>query len=234
MFCRAWLIVNLVVAASQASAGVQRFANYAEFENYITQFTAQQFETNPDEDIHVTISQLDEHMKLPSCSTPIEAAMSQPGISSATNAVVLQCKGVQSWSLYVPVKISINTNVVVATHMIRPSDVIAESDLTIQKRDKFAIHAGYFTDTDEVAGHTAASVIPAGGVFSARSIKKIPLIRKKQTVALVVKHGSIEISMTGIAKSDGYLHEYIKVLNPSSKKEVDAEVVANGTAVINY
>ncbi len=230
-----WLMVILAsVFNSLANAGVQGFANFSEFENYIAQFTEQQLEVNPDEEAKVIISQLDEHMKLPTCATPIEASMSQPGISSATNAVVLQCRGAANWTLYVPVKISLSTKVAVAGHVIRPGEIIDEQDVVVQKRDKFALHAGYFSQVNDVVGHSAASFIPAGGVFTGKNIKRVPLIRKKQTVALVLKHGSIEISMTGIAKADGYLHDYIKILNPSSQKVVDAEVVSSGKAVIIY
>jgi flagella basal body P-ring formation protein FlgA len=40
--------------------------------------------------------------------------------------------------------------------------------------------------------------------------------------------------MLGIAKSDGFLNDRINVLNPSSKKIIDAIVVSSTQAEINY
>ncbi|QDP73469.1 flagellar basal body P-ring formation protein FlgA [Legionella israelensis] len=212
----------------------QSFTNFQSFKHHIHDFVMQQTPHRGDEDLHVDILQLNEKMPLPSCPNDIQFSLSSQGISSNSNVVTLECHSSQPWRLFVPIQIQIFTNVLAAAHMVKPGEIITKEDVKIIKKDKTTLYDGYFSDTDEITGYIASSLIPADGVFAKKNLKKIPLIQKKQNIKLILKHGTLEISMRGVAQENGFLNDQIKIINPSSQKTVTAKVVSNATAEIIY
>jgi len=212
----------------------QTFTDFNEFKSYIQQYVERQVPHRQDEDVKINIIQLDSNTKIPSCNQLIETKLSQQELSSTSNVVQVTCNGNQTWSLYVPLQIQVFTKVLAAARMIKPGEVIEKQDITTSKKDKYQLFDGYYTHIDQVTGKVAARVIPNGGVFARKNLKKLPLVKKKQSVKLIIKHGSIEVTMQGVALTNGFLHDQIKILNPSSKRIVMAEVVGNGKAQIKY
>lgn len=212
----------------------QSFSSFDKFRHHIKRFVIQELLPEPEEEIEISFLQLDEKMTPPSCPNPFEISMAQPGVSVPTNSVVVKCPINPPWTLYVPIQIKRLTDTVIAAHRIMPGDAISENDLLIQKRDKLQLYDGFFYDLRDVEGKVASRMIPAGTVLSKKNLKRSLLIKRNQNISLILKHGAIEISMLGVAKTDGYLNDTIKVINPSSKKIVDALVTGNNKAEISY
>lgn len=231
-FGRCVIVVLVCLGFGQATA--QSFADFAEFQRFIVQKTRQQIPHRAEERMDVTVTQLDKTMKLPTCSMPIETFVAQQDVANAPTSIKLECMGDARWTLYVPIKIRLIAEVVTAAHMIRPMDYIDARDVVLKQRDTSDLTSGYFTQIKDVVGQSAATFIPAGALVRPKNIKRIPLVKRNQSVILALQHQSIEINMTGIAKTDGYLHDTIKIMNPSSKKIVDAEVVSKGKVLIQY
>lgn len=215
------------------SLNAQSFHSFNEFKTYIEHFAMQEIHPQPDDGIEVHLVHIDDQMKLPNCSSTIEASLAQEGLS-ASNSVILRCRANPEWVIYIPIQIKMWINALSTARRIMPAEIITENDFVIQKHDKFQLYEGFFQDKNEVIGQVATQLIPAGKVFSKRNLKPLPLIKRNQTMTLILKHGPIEISMQGIAKSDGFFHDVVKVINPSSRKIVDAIVVGNQTAEIIY
>jgi flagella basal body P-ring formation protein FlgA len=86
------------------------------------------------------------------------------------------------------------------------------------------------TSGGEVVGEFPAKtrsvkLIKRGEVLRHDFIQLVPLVVKGYSVEVIVKGSGLEIRMTGIAQSDGWLGDEIKVVNPSSKKAFRARVV---------
>lgn len=229
---QAFALIALLSISQFAFA--QSFANFQSFKNYIHAFVSQQTTHRSDEDVRIDILQLNEQIALPSCTQDIQPSLSRQELSSNSNVVTLECHGSQPWKLFVPVQIQIFTQVLAAAHMIKPGETISRNDIKTVTRDKTVLYDGYFTDPAEVIGYIAHSLIPAEGVLARKNLKKVPLIQKKQNVKLILKHGTIQISMRGIAQENGFLNEQIKITNPSSHKTVTATVVGHGMAEVVY
>ncbi len=212
----------------------QTFQDFKAFEASVKQFAEQQIPHASDDALHIDIMQLNSKMQLPSCTDEIEMSLSRQGLSSTSNVVTLLCKGQQPWTLYVPLQIQLFTNVLAASRMIKPGEIIEKQDVIEKKYDKYLLFDGYFTRLEEVVGQAASRAIPAGGILGRKNIRKTALIKKKQPVELILKHGSIVISMRGIAKTNGFLNDQIKIINPVSRKEVEAVVTGNGIAEMIY
>lgn len=174
------------------------------------------------------------HTTLSHCTTPLSVSFSREDATNQSNAVVVECHSSDNWRIYVPVHIQIMSEVLSVNHTLAPGDVITEADLTFELQDKNRLYEGYFKNKDDVIGLSAFRAIPVGSPLTKKNVKQMPLVKRGQSITLALKKGAIEIDMAGIAKSDGYLNGPVKIMNPSSKKWVDATVVGKDRAELNY
>lgn len=205
-----------------------------QLKSYITNYAINHMQHQDDETIDVNVTQLDQNISLPQCSESIDISLSNQSIPEQSTAVTLSCKAQPQWNIYVPINIKIMTQVLVANRFIRSGEIITAEDITFAQQDKTHLSGGFFKDNDAIIGLAARHSIYTGSVLSKTNTMSLPAIRKNQTISLAVKTGPVEIQMLGIAKSDGYLNQPIKILNPSSKKIIDAIVKSSDKAEINY
>lgn len=209
----------------------QSFTSVDQFKTYIEKFALQAINKNHDQNLHVQVTALDPQMNLPVCEKTIERTLAQP-LSKPVNTIILTCSTPQKWVLYIPIQVSMMTSMLVASRKINPTELINHDNVTLELRDKNQTQDDYFTAIQNVEGHVANRMIPAGSILTKNQIKPIPLVRKNQPITLILKYGALQISMSGLAKTDGFLHDTIKILNPSSKKWVDGIVTGSNRAEI--
>lgn len=205
-----------------------------ELKTYITNYALNHIQHQDDETIDINITQIDQNISIPQCSEPVDISMSKQSLPEQSTAVALSCNAQPQWNIYVPINIKILTNVLIANRLIRSGEIIADEDIAFAKQDKNRLSEGFFKDNQAVIGLAARHSIYAGSVFNKTNTMSLPVIKKNQTISLAIRTGAVEIQMLGIAKTDGYLNQPIKVLNPSSKKIIDAIVKSNDKAEINY
>lgn len=198
----------------------------------IQHYVEQQVPHSADDIVQVDVSQIDPNYNLQACQSPLIPSMAQDPQGGMANAVKLSCLDARHWHLFVPISIHVMTKVLCSNRVISQGEPVGADDVVFDLRDKTRLMDGYYTDMSEFEGMTAARTIAAGTTITKKNLRRMAMIKKNQTISLVLKKGGIEISMMGIAKTDGYLHETIKVLNPSSKKMLDAVVVAGDRAEI--
>lgn len=232
--CRKKVVLMFILYFVLNSLRAEQFSNFGEFESFILDYVKSQVSAPADEELQFRLMQINSDMTLPSCQNKIRLSLSQKNISENSNTVNLQCESATPWKMYVPIQIQHFIKVLAAAKLIKPHQIISAEDIKFVKRDKYLLYEDYFKDPGLVEGMAAARVIPEGAVFAHKNLKKVPLILKKQAVKLSLQHGAITVTMQGIALSNGFMHEQIKILNPSSKKTVFAEVIGEGEARILY
>jgi flagella basal body P-ring formation protein FlgA len=72
----------------------------------------------------------------------------------------------------------------------------------------------------------------AGTVITHKNIQKPILINRNQNVSIISRHGTILVKADGIAKSSGGFNDIIRVLNPSSKRMIDAAVISSSSVEV--
>ena len=186
-----------------------------------------------DEKVSVTITQF-ENVRLSHCQNDVKASFSNETIADQSHVVLLECHAANSWRIFLPIHVQIMTPVLSINRMMVPGDLITESDLVYENFDRNRLYDGYFKDKREVLGLAVTRSIAAGAPLTKKNLKQMPLVKRNHTISLALRRGAIEIEMIGIAKMDGYMDSTIKVLNPSSKKIVDAVVTGIDRAEITY
>jgi len=227
------LIVFCMISILWSSTiNAEEYETKGHLESIVEAFVLEHIERRDDEHITVQVNSLNANIKLSYCESKIDISFAKGNSLSQSNAVVLQCHSEPSWNIYVPVSVQILSKVVAADRLIASGDIITEHDLVYEEYDKNKLYDGYFKDISDVVGLSVVRSIPAGTALTKRNVRQVAIIKRNQMVTLVLKTNGFEIDMVGVAKSDGYLNEVVKVLNPSSKKIIDAVVIGPARAQI--
>lgn len=206
----------------------------SELNRFIANYASSHITHQDDETVEASVTTLKKNITLPACSSDIDISISKQTMGGIPNSVTLSCKEQPQWNVFIPIAVKILTNVIVANRLISSGETITTNDITFEKQDKNLLNNGFFKDEKLVVGQIARYSINAGAALTKNNVKPLPIIKNNQTITLIVRTNGIEIQMLGIAKSDGFLNDRINVLNPSSKKIIDAIVVSSTQAEINY
>ena len=178
----------------------------------------------------VTAGSLDSRLRLARCDVPLEAFQPSGSRMLGNTTVGVRCTGSNTWTLYVPVSVSLFGDVVVAARPLPRSHLLTAADLKLARRDLAQLHAGYYSHIDQLVGKQAGRNIALDTAVSSLLVKEPLAVRRGQRVSLVANAGGLEVRMTGEAMSDGTAGERIRVRNLRSKRIIDG-IVKSGTTI---
>ncbi len=177
---------------------------------------------------------IDSRIKLKKCDQPLKATLANTDKRMGRVSVEIRCNDQKQWTYRLPLQVSVFAPIVVTHQQISRNTVIAKPDLKMEIHDISKLYQGYFSNMDEVTGRMARQGIRPGTVLNPGLTKAPLLVKRGQTVDMLVKTRSYEIHMTGQALSDGSKGQIIKVKNSSSNRIVDARVVDYGQVSIAH
>jgi flagella basal body P-ring formation protein FlgA len=213
----------LPAAPVQDHASIRKTA-----EQFITDLVRASYGQAPD----VRTGSLDSRLRLSHCDEPLEAFQPPGGKTLGNITVGVRCSGSRSWSLYVPVRVSIYDKVVAAARPLTRGEVLEDGDVKLVERDLAQLQSGYFIDPAEVAGMEVTRTVALDAALTNYLVKEPLQVRRGQRVILVANSGGLEVRMTGEALDDGATGARIKVRNLSSKRVVDGTVISATTVQV--
>lgn len=125
-------------------------------------------------------------------------------------------------------------NVVVAKHALSRNSLIAESDLALQKMNISRTPASICMRLEDAVGKQIKQSINAGNYLRLTMLETPPTIYKGDRVTIIAERGPLQISAMGLAQTDGFMDEQIRVRNISSKRVVVGRVVDGSTVAVNF
>jgi len=117
--------------------------------------------------------------------------------------------------------------VIVAASNLRRDDLITEAQIRLESMDISTLRAPC-RQKDQVIGKKVLRAIKAGTAIELAHVDFPPVIQKGALVKILGRNNGLELTATGIAKTDGKEGEIIKVKNVSSEKEIFCRVTAPG------
>ena len=167
---------------------------------------------------------LDVRLRLANCDQPLQAFLRRGARVSARTIVGVRCSGTKPWKVYVPVDVIVTAKVLVASRTLPRGHLLTTEDLVAEERDVTRTVSGYITEPSQVLGQRLKSQLLSGRMLTPALLEADKLVRRGQSVTLMVNNGGVAIRMTGKALSDGALNQRIQVENLNSGRIVEGIV----------
>ena len=119
------------------------------------------------------------------------------------------------------------TQVVVAARKIKYGEIISPDMISLSTRDISEVN-DFVRSKDEVLGGVSNRTIAQGTIIDLETVEKPPLVKRGELVKIIVQRNGLKLTAIGIAKSNGKLHEVIRVKNSQSNKLIHCKVQAPG------
>ena len=177
-------------------------------------------------DASVEAAAIDERLKLPACSEPLEAEP-RGAPRGGQGIVAVSCAGERPWHLFVPVRIVEQVAVLVARRNLQAGDVLAATDFVALTRASSALPYDYLTDPEQALGLALRRAVPAGTVLVPAALEHPEVIERGALVTLTSGRGTVRVKAEGVALEPGRLRERIRVRTPSGRI-VEGVVAAPG------
>ena len=118
--------------------------------------------------------------------------------------------------------------VVVARQPIPAGKLLEPKDVAVERRPSTGIPRRALSDPEEVVGKRARIALEPGKALDHRSLESPMLVRRGDPVRIVVDHPGMRLSTVGRALENATAGSVVRVVNPSSGRELAAEVIAHG------
>lgn len=117
--------------------------------------------------------------------------------------------------------------VAVAVSSLRRDALITEADVRMEPRDLSTLRNPCLY-LNQVLGKKVLRNTAAGSVIDLAAVEFPPLVKKGALVKIIGQRNGLELTATGIARTDGQEGQIIKVKNTSSDKDIFCRVTAPG------
>lgn len=136
--------------------------------------------------------------------------------------------------LKLPVRFNIKLyeRVAVATKAIGRNDPFTADNVELKRIEVTNRPAGLLTDTRRVLGRRAAHPIAADTPLARTMIVAPPVVKRGDSVRIVLQVGGLEITARGTARQDGAEGDIIRVENADSGRQLSGRVVDAQTVAV--
>ncbi len=219
------LLAVAVAPHARAADGVESVERIAE----IARATAAASTGRPPGELEVAT--IDARLRLPQCaSTP--AGHLAPGTRSPAQLTIeVRCRA-PAWRQYVAVRVRAEEPVVIAARPLSRLQVVDADDITVVPRDLATLPGGYFRRAEDVLGHIAQRNVGAGEILDPHSVRAPPLVRRGQTVTLIVRSGGLSVHAAGVVLGDAGLDERVSVRNAATSRLLQGVVRSSETVEV--
>ena len=122
----------------------------------------------------------------------------------------------------------------VATRRLERGESLNSSVAALKEVDVLTANRDLLTADANLGIYDISQAVATDQPISSRDVALRRLVRRGKIVDVVVNEGSLNISMKGIALSDGGAGELIAIRNIDSKKDFQAQVVGDNTVQVKF
>lgn len=181
--------------------------------------------------VTINVGSLDPRTQLPPCSA--HEAFTPPGARLwGKTHVGVRCLGPNTWSILVPVQITVTSQYVTTARPLAAGQVIQAGDLVTISGDLASQPTGVVTDTTAAIGKTLKNPLAAGQALRADQLLAPLVVRQGQMVRLISKGPGFSVSGEGKAINNAAEGQIVQIRMPSGQV-VSGVAQADGTAEIS-
>jgi flagella basal body P-ring formation protein FlgA len=182
--------------------------------------------------IEYSAAALDTRQSLPDCAAPLNVTTREQAQLSARLNLQVSCNKGESWSIYVPIDLTIYRPIVIAVKPLTHGTTVSADDVQLSDTNVTQLTGQYLTSLDEVIGKDVKRAIASGSPVLDQQLEPPLLVRRGESVVISAASDIIAVKVAGIALTDGRLGEQIRIKNLSSTRIVQAKIVGPGQAEV--
>jgi len=186
-----------------------------------------------DKDSNYEIGHLDQRLKLDKCDQPLEVFDAGSTRPVGHSSLGVRCRGSKMWKIHVPINIIRYTGVLVVKQNLPRGSILQASDIETRRLDISRLSNGYFTDKREILGKLLKRSLRRGDILTNGMLEVRKLVKRGEIVTIMASSNTLAIRVKGQALMDGRKGDVIRVKNHSSKREIQAIVVATGIVKVS-
>lgn len=217
------LLLLAVLATGPAANGDGTWHDVEDIASTAESFLASNLAAT-DKRVSAKAGMLDPRLKLARCDVALEAFVRRGTKVASRTIVGVRCNGLNPWKLYVPVDVIVTEEVLVAIRGLPKGHQLTAADLSKEQRDISGLATGYLTGIEQLNGRRLKHPILAGRLITPSMLQADVVVQRGQSVTLLVKNSTLNISMTGKALSDGVVNERIRVENVATGRVIEGVV----------
>lgn len=219
------IAAGLLLLAMPAGAAPQQ--DHAGVRAAITDFVYAQLADFPGK-VAVKIGEIDRRIVLAAC--PALEPFTPPGGRLLGNTTVgVRCVSGSSWTLFVPVQVKVNADLVVAIRPLQQGQVLRAEDLAIQNGELF--HLGALTDPAQAVGKVLKFGVGAGQALKQNMLRTPYTVIQGQAVQIQVAGQGYRIQHEGQALSSAAEGQHLRV-RTSSGQVISGMAQADGSVAV--
>ena len=217
----------LLLIAPPVLADVQQ--NHAEIRAAVEAFVRTQTATMSGR-ATVKVGEIDRRIVLPACPG-LEVFLPPGGHLLGNGTVGVRCPtGKKNWKLFVPVHVTVSTNLLIANKPLQREQVLRAEDLASQSGE--LAQTGILTDPGQAIGKILKYSIGAGQVLKQDMLRAPYVIKQGQTVQLKVMGTGFRIGSEGQALNNAAEGQTVKV-KTLSDQVVSGTALADGAVEVH-
>ncbi len=184
-------------------------------------------------EFEVELVPIDNRLQLPECKKPLETFSPSGAIKAGRNSIGVRCHGEQQWSIFTTALVKVFQPVLVLSQSLRRGETITRQHYFQETRDVSKLHDDFIIEVAQIENKQATRQLPAGIILSPRYFAEPKLIKRGEKVVISANREVFEIKMDGLAMMDGIRGERVRIKNESSRRIINATVIAPGLVTVN-
>lgn len=192
----------------------------------IAQFLAKEYSVTPHERVDISVSNLDQRLRLTRCN-PVFTLQDSTG-NGGNVSVKAECESGKKWSVYIPAQVNIYREIPVAQGNIARGEVINHTHIGSHLVNVSNIRQAFLNNAADVIGKEAKRNISQGEPFKTAFLDAPTVVKRGELVSLESLAGSIKVSSAGTAMGNGRVGQKIRVRNNSSERIISGIVISQG------
>lgn len=166
--------------------------------------------------IAIEIPPLDSKTRVGPCTAP-QVFLPPGGRLWGKGHVGVRCMSPSPWLIYVPVLVKVTGTYLISAKKISAGQILSDTDFTVEQGDLTQLPDGVLTLPDQALGQRARTGLAPQLPLRRDLLVRIPTIRQGQPVKIVIQGEGFSVSSNGLALTNGYEGEIIRVKNDAGR-----------------
>lgn len=227
-----FLVITLALLSANIACGnpEQSWQSHESINAVVTDYLTQHITLSGE--YEMTLTPLDERLRLPECSEPLEAFTNHEINRAGRVAVGVRCNAENKWSIFTSSFIKVYQSVVVLVRPVQRGEIITPQHLAIERRDVSSLREDFATQLEQIENKQAVRHLDAGIIMNGRYAVDPKLIKRGEKVMITAAKPGFAIQMNGQSMMEGSKGQLIRVKNINSGRIISATVIEPGRVAV--